>query len=304
MIQPKSKTLISIVGPTAVGKTAFSISIAKKLKAEIISSDSRQFFQEMSIGTARPSKAEMGKIKHHFIGHLSVKDEINAGLFEEQALALIERIHITQDIALLVGGSGLYQRAITHGLDNPPSNENTRKQLIEELNTKGIESLQAELKERDLLSYNKVDIKNPQRLLRALEACRVSGKPYSFYLNEEQKIRPFKIISIGLKLSREDLYLRINQRVDQMIENGLIEEARGLYPYKNLNALNTVGYKELFEVFDGLTTEKEAIEKIKKNTRNFAKRQLTWFKKYSNARWFVPDEFSEALAYIQEELEN
>jgi tRNA dimethylallyltransferase len=291
-----------VVGPTAVGKTKLSIELAQHFSTEIISADSRQFYKEMSIGTARPSVAELAAAPHHFVGHLSINEAFNAGQFEEATLELIKKVHQKHTAVIMVGGSGLYLRAVTHGLDNPPADESVRIELISELAEKGIEFLQAELLERDPASYHKIDLQNPQRLLRALETCRVSGRPYSFFLSHIEKTRSFKNISVGLNLSREELYQRINQRVDQMITDGLVNEARELYPFRHLNALNTVGYKELFEAFDGKITELEAIEKIKQNTRNFAKRQLTWFKKYSNARWFEPTQQQEITAFITQEM--
>jgi len=298
---PKS-FLITVVGPTAVGKTKLSIELAQHFNTEIISADSRQFYSEMRIGTARPSAVELNTSPHHFVAHISINQSFNSGQFEEASLQLINKLHQKNPVVIMVGGSGLYLRAVTHGLDNPPADESVRAQLISELEQKGIEVLQAELLERDPVSYHKIDLQNPQRLLRALETCRVSGRPYSYFLSHTEKTRPFKNISVGLNLPREELYQRINQRVDQMVKEGLINEARELYPHRHLNALNTVGYKELFELFDGKTSEAEAIEKIKQNTRNFAKRQFTWFKKYSNATWFEPQQTSDIIAFIEQEM--
>lgn len=282
-----SKYLISVVGPTAIGKTALSIKLAQHFKTDILSADSRQFYKEMSIGTAAPTKEELNTVKHHFIHHKSIQEDYNVGAFEKDALKTINELFKSHNIVIMVGGSGLYLNAITKGIDDFPEVEShIRKQLNEDFKIKGISYLQEKLKSLDLKSYNTVAIDNPHRLIRALEICIGTGKPYSSFLNKSKVDRPFKTITIGLTAERDIIYNRINQRVDMMIQDGLLEEARGLYPYKTLNALNTVGYKEMFHFFDGSWTLDFAISEIKKNSRRFAKRQLTWFRKDQNVVWF------------------
>ncbi|MHA7844132.1 MAG: tRNA (adenosine(37)-N6)-dimethylallyltransferase MiaA [Winogradskyella sp.] len=282
-----TKTLISIVGPTAIGKTALSIKLAQYFKTEIISADSRQFFKEMNIGTAVPSIEEQQAAKHHFIQHISIKDSYNVGDFERDAISKIIEIHKKNDVAIMVGGSGLYVKAITKGLDNfPDVDEDIRLELNQKLKNEGLEKLQNQLKELDLKAYNTIAIDNPQRLIRALEICIGSGQPYSSFLTNAYKSRPFNTISIGLNAERPIIYERINERVDMMVNNGLVSEAKELLPYKHFNALNTVGYKELFNYFEGEWTLDFAISEIKKNTRRFAKRQLTWFRKDDTIEWF------------------
>jgi len=297
-----TKFLIVVIGPTAVGKTALSIKLAQAFKTEIISADSRQFFKEMHIGVARPSEKELAAAKHHFIAHLSIHDNYSAGRFEEEALEKIRQLHANHEVVIMTGGSGLYVQAVTHGLDNPPASPEIREQLNIEFEEKGLEYLQEKLQNLDPEIYKTIDLYNHQRIIRALEVCLVSGKPYSYFLNHSAKERPFKTILIGLNLPREQLYQRINDRVDEMAKLGLVEEAKSLYPQKHLNALQTVGYKELFTAFDGQMSEEEAIEKIKQNTRNFAKRQLTWFKKYAAATYFEPNNWNEIYDYIQQEI--
>lgn len=282
-----NKILISIVGPTAIGKTALSIQLAKHFKTEIISADSRQFFKEMQIGTAAPSLEELRAAKHHFIHHKSIQDNYNVGAFEKDVLQTLDTIFKNDDIVIMVGGSGLYIDAVTKGLDYfPEVDKAIRETLNKELETSGLIELQKKLKTLDIHSYNTIAIDNPHRVIRALEICMGTGKPYSFFLNKDKTKRPFKIVTIGLTAGREVIYNRINERVDLMIHEGLLEEAKNLYKYKSLNALNTVGYKELFNYFDGIWTLDFAIYEIKKNTRRFAKRQLTWFKKDADIMWF------------------
>jgi tRNA dimethylallyltransferase len=279
------KYLIVIVGPTAIGKTALSIQLAKHYQTAVFSADSRQFFEEMEIGTAKPSRQEMQDIQHHFIGHKSIHEEYNAGQFELDALKAIEKHFENNNIAILVGGSGLYVNAVCKGIDDIPKDLTIRATLQHQLENEGLESLQEELKRFDPVHFSACNIKNPQRVIRALEVCRLTGNPYSsFRLNVDKK-RPFHIVTLGLDTHRDILYERINMRVDNMIAQGLVEEAQRLLSYRNLNALNTVGYKELFEYFDGQHTLTEAVDLIKQNTRNFAKRQLTWFKKNSTTYW-------------------
>ena len=283
-----SKSIITIVGPTGIGKTDLSIFLAKSLKSEIISADSRQFYKEIPIGTAAPSKNELNHIQHHFIHNKSIKENYSVGEFEMEALSKIRTLHKKYNTLIVVGGSGLYINSILYGLDNfPKIDSKVRVDLNKDLKDNGIEFLQNELKNNDVLSYSKIDIKNPHRLIRALEIFRGTGSTYSSFINNSKKqIREFKIINIGLTADRKIIYDRINKRVDNMIENGLIKEAKMVYKHKDLNALKTVGYKELFEYLSGECTLDKAIDEIKKNTRRFAKRQITWFKKQKNTTWF------------------
>jgi tRNA dimethylallyltransferase len=285
----KPKTLIVVAGPTAVGKTAVAIELAKKLNTEIISADSRQFYREMSIGTAKPSPEELAQAKHYFINSHSITENFSVGDFETQGLALLDDIFKKQDIAMLVGGSGLYIKAICDGFDKLPSaSPGVRERLNLEFKNEGILPLQEKLKIADPVYYSQVDLNNPQRLIRALEVFESTGIPFSSYHKSETNTRPFQCVKIGLNLPREILYQRINQRVDDMVKQGLVEEVRSLLPYRHLNALNTVGYSELFDHFDGKTDLTSAIELIKQNTRRFAKRQLTWFRKDKDITWYSP----------------
>ncbi|WP_347374394.1 tRNA (adenosine(37)-N6)-dimethylallyltransferase MiaA [Aequorivita sp. Q41] len=280
-------TLICIVGPTAIGKTALSIKLAKAFTTEIISADSRQFFKEMTIGTAVPSSEELAEASHHFIQHISIFDTYSVGDFEREAIQFLKKFFKKNQLAIMVGGSGLYIDAVVKGLDKfPETTSETRLLLNKDLNEKGIAFLQNELKIVDPNYFEKVDIYNPHRVIRALEIYRETGKPYSSFLKQKKTVRDFKTIFIGLTADRELIYDRINQRVDTMIHEGLLAEAESLVPYKNKNALQTVGYRELFEYFEGNLTQEEAISEIKKNTRRFAKRQNTWFKKNEAIQWF------------------
>ena len=280
-------TLITIVGPTAIGKTALSIQLAKTFSASIISCDSRQFFKEMTIGTAVPEPKELAAAKHYFIQNKSVFDSYNVGEFERDTLKKLEALFKENSIQIMVGGSGLYVDAVLNGLDYfPEVNPKIREALLFKLEKEGIEVLQKQLKELDLESYKLIAIDNPHRIMRALEVCIGSGIPYSTFKNKPKKQRNFNNIKIGLNTDREIIYNRINQRVDAMIDNGLIEEAKTLYAHKELNALQTVGYRELFSFFDGNFTKEFAVSEIKKNSRRFAKRQLTWFKRDKNTLWF------------------
>lgn len=282
-----SKFLISIVGPTAIGKTALSIKLAKHFNTEIISADSRQFFKEMTIGTAVPTSEELTSVKHHFIHHKSIEDEYNVGAFEKDAISKLEQLFKTQDIVVMVGGSGLYIDVVTKGLDEfPKIDTKIRNELNIKLKTVGLKVLQEQLKTLDLNTYNTIAIDNPHRVIRALEVCIGSGKPFSSFLNKNKTIRNFKTITIGLNAERSIIYNRINERVDKMIEESLLEEVKSLQSKQHLNALNTVGYKELFHYLNGEWTLDFAISEIKKNSRRFAKRQLTWFKKYEDTLWF------------------
>ncbi len=296
--------LISIVGPTAIGKTALSIKLAKHFNSEIISADSRQFYKEMNIGTAVPNKQELSAAPHNFIQHKSIEANYNVGDFEREAVLKIEQLHQKQPIAIMVGGSGLYVKAVTKGLDYfPEVDANIRTQLNKQFEEEGLVSLQKQLKTMDSKAYQTIAIDNPKRVIRALEICIGTGNPYSSYLTNPDKYRKFKTISIGLNAERSIIYDRINKRVDLMIENGLLEEAKALIPYKHLNALNTVGYKELFDYFEGNTTLEFAVSEIKKNTRRFAKRQLTWFRKDDSITWFdFETEAKEIIQFMEDKI--
>lgn len=295
------KTLIIIAGPTAIGKTALAIRLARHYKTEIISADSRQFYQEMAIGTAKPDPEELSTVKHHFIDSHSVKDTFTAGNFEKEALKVLEKLFIKHNQVIMVGGSGLFINAICNGFDElPVAKDEIRNQLNKDLKEQGIEYLQEMLKEVDPVYFAEVDIHNPQRLVRALEVYKTSGQTFSSYRSNVRKPRPFNIISIALNTDREKLYERINSRVDQMINSGLIDEVKGLLKYRHLNALQTVGYSEIFDYLDGKFSLEEAIERIKQNTRRFAKRQITWFKKSDSIRWFDPEDYDSILNYLNQ----
>lgn len=297
-----NKTLISIVGPTAIGKTNLAIQVAKHYNCEIISCDSRQFFKEMKIGTAVPSVEELAEVKHHFIQNKSIHETYSVGDFERDGLAFLENYFKTNDICVMVGGSGLYEKAITVGFDSfPDVDPKIREDLNQELEEFGIEKLQVELKESDPDYFAEVDIHNKQRVTRALEIFRGTGKPFSSFRNQNLNPRSFQIIKIGLELPREEMYDRINRRVDIMLNEGLMEEVKALAPLKELNALQTVGYRELFEYFDGNFTKEFAIEEIKKNTRRFAKRQMTWFKKDETVYWYSPQNLEEIILFIEKQ---
>ena len=295
------KFLISIVGPTAIGKTALSIQLANYFNTDIISADSRQFFREMQIGTAAPTQEELASATHHFIHHKSINESYNVGAFEKEALQLLDALFKNKDVVIMVGGSGLYADAVVKGLDDfPEIDSNIRETLNKQLASEGLESLQEQLKVLDIQSYNTIAINNPHRVIRALEICIGTNQPYSSFLNKEKSERPFNIISIGLTANRPIIYDRINQRVDQMMANGLLDEVKQLQSQQHLNTLNTVGYSELFKYLNGEWTLEFAISEIKKNSRRFAKRQLTWFKKDPNITWF---EFSDTLAHIIQHIE-
>ena len=282
-----AKTLIAVVGPTAIGKTALSIKLANHYNTEIVSADSRQFYKEMTIGTAVPSKEELSAAKHHFIQNLSVTEDYSVGDFERDGLALLEKLFKVQDIVILVGGSGLYVDAIVKGLNHfPDVDESIRLKLNDCLKNEGLEPLQNQLKTLDPKYFEKVDIHNPHRVIRALEICIGTQKTYTSFLEQDKEERPFNTITVGLEADRTKIYERINDRVDIMMAEGLLKEVKSLEPYKNYNALNTVGYKELFNYLDDEWSLEFAISEIKKNTRRFAKRQLTWFKKNSDTLWF------------------
>ena len=285
-----NKILISVIGPTAIGKTKLAILLAQHYNTEIISADSRQFFKEMNIGTAVPTSEELKLAKHHFIQHKRINEAYSVGDFERDAIEKLSSLFKTNEVVIMVGGSGLYVNAVTDGLNSFPTiSADVREVLNLELKEYGIEFLQEKLKQLDPAYFNKVDIHNPQRVIRALEVTIGSGKPYSSFIDKPKAERGFRVITVGIKADRAIIYDRINQRVDLMIAAGLLEEAKELLPYRNFNALQTVGYKELFNYFDDEWTLEFAISEIKKNTRRFAKRQLTWFLKNENTKWFDYD---------------
>lgn len=296
--------LIVVLGPTAIGKTALSIKIANYYNSDILSADSRQFYNEMQVGTAVPEPKELEAANHHFIQNRSIFENYNVGDFEVDALNCLHTLFEKHHIQVMVGGSGLYLNAVLNGLDNfPKVDGKIRDELNARLASEGLESLQNQLKELDELSYHDIAIDNPQRLIRALEICIGTNQPYSSFKTNSKKERDFETIKIGLTADRDILYDRINRRVDVMIQNGLLEEAKALLPHKNLNALQTVGYRELFAYFEGNTDKDFAVSEIKKNTRRFAKRQLTWFRKDQDINWFdFETPFDEISALIDSKI--
>lgn len=293
------KTLIVITGPTAVGKTALCLEIAKHFDIPIINADSRQIYRELRIGTAQPTKEQMQEVKHYFVGTLGLDDYYSASLFEQQVLECLEQQFLTNDYALLSGGSMMYIDAVCDGIDDIPTiDDETRALMKQRLADEGLEALVDELRRFDPEYYEIVDRQNPRRVVHALEICTMTGKTYTSFRKREKRQRPFQIIKIGLNRPREELYDRINQRVDQMMADGLLEEARSLYPLRHLNALNTVGYKELFDHLEGRWPLEEAVERIKGNTRRYARKQLTWYKKDERMKWFHPQETEQIISYI------
>jgi len=286
-----NKILLVIGGPTAVGKTEIAIRLAKKIGTEIISADSRQIYKELNIGTAKPNIEELSTVKHHFISTHSIHNYYNASMFEIEVLELLNTLFKQYDKVIMVGGSGLYIDAVCKGIDDLPTiDPEIRKNLTERYKNEGIESLRMEIKRIDPQYYEKVDLANHKRILKALEVYYMTGRPFSTFLTSQIKHRNFRIIKVALNRKRDLLHSIINQRVDKMINQGLIEEAKELYPFKYLNALNTVGYKELFAYFDNKMSLEEAIEKIKRNTRQYARRQISWFNRFNEYKWFDPDD--------------
>lgn len=300
------KYLITVIGPTAIGKTTLAIRLANYFKTEIISSDSRQFYKEMNIGTAVPTPSELAQVRHHFIQNRSIFEDYSVGQFERDALERLDLLFKNHEFAVLVGGSGLYVDAVLKGLDNFPDIDVTvRKELKKQLKDKGLTLLQDQLKMLDRESWEKMDLNNPQRLIRALEICLGTGKPYSSYLTDRQSKRYFIPIKIGIQADRKIVYERIEKRVDSMMKEGLLDEAKSLYPHKELNALQTVGYKELFNYLDGVWDLDFAIAEIKKNTRRFAKRQGTWFRKDEGIRWFdYQEDINKIIQYINAKIKS
>ncbi len=300
----KNKYLVVIAGPTAVGKTGLSILLAEEFGCEIISADSRQIYKEMIIGTSTPDHYELAKVKHHFIRTVSIHDKYNASKFETDVLLTLENLFKKTNIQILTGGSGLYIDAVCKGIDDfPDTDPELRKDILKRLDHEGIESLRKELKILDPVSYEKTDLRNPKRIQKALEISLMTGKPYSSFLSGIKKERPFRIIKIGLDMERKELYRRINERTVRMMENGLADEAKNLFPWKHINALNTVGYKELFEHFDGRMNLNEAISKIQANTRKYARKQLTWLRKNNEYTWFHPEETGKIKNFIIRQME-
>lgn len=301
-----SKFLITVLGPTAIGKTRLGIQLAEHFETEVLSADSRQFYREMRIGTAVPSDEELARVRHHFIQDRSVLEDYNVGSFEQDAIELLEDKFRTRKVMVMVGGSGLYVDAVLNGLDEfPEVDASVREKLVELLDEKGLEALQEMLQKLDPVSYERIDIQNRQRMVRALEICIGTGKPFSSFWMNRRKDRSFRSIKIGLRADRQLVYRRINERVDLMMEQGLLEEARRLYPHRDLNALQTVGYRELFAHFDGDLSLEEAVSEIKKNTRRFAKRQGTWFRKDEDITWFDHDEEpAKIIGFLKDRMEN
>ena len=299
------KTLVILLGPTGVGKTELCLSLAEELNTEIVSCDSRQFFRELKIGTAAPTEAQMQRVKHHLVGNLSIFDYYSCGRFEIDALKKLDELFLSKDVVLMTGGSMLYIDAICKGIDDIPNvDQELRDSLHERYANEGIDNILAELKLLDPEYYDLVDKKNHKRIIHALEICLTSGKTFSSFRKETAKARPFDIIKIGLNLPREELYDRINKRVDIMFEEGLLEEAKKFYPHRNLNSLNTVGYKELFEYFDGNWELDFAKNMIKQNSRRYAKKQLTWFNRDKDINWFRPDQQKEILSFLKNRLKD
>ena len=295
-------TLIVLIGPTGVGKTELSLRLAEYFHTCIVSCDSRQLYADLKIGTAAPTEPQLARVPHHFIGTLQLTDYYSAAQYESEAIDLLNRLFEIHSTVILTGGSMMYVDAICKGIDDIPTvDAETRQLMLQKYEQEGLEHLCAELKLLDPEYYKIVDLKNPKRVIHALEICYMTGKTYTSFRTQHKKERPFRIIKIGLKREREELYERINLRVDQMMEEGLEEEARNVYPYRHLNALNTVGYKELFKYFDGEWTLPFAVEKIKQNSRIYSRKQMTWFKRDEEIHWFHPDEEAEILQTILRE---
>lgn len=298
-----AKTLIVLLGPTGVGKTELSLRLAEKFNAEIISSDSRQIYKDMTIGTAAPTVDELNRVKHHFVGQLALTDYYSAAQYESDVIRFLENYFREHDTALMTGGSMMYIDAVCKGIDDLPTiSESLRNKIIGIYETEGLDPIREQLKTLDPDYYNQVDLMNPKRVIHALEICLMTGKPYSSLRTNTIKQRPFSILKIGLLRDREELYNRINLRVDKMMQDGLLDEARRLYPYRHVNALNTVGYKELFAYFDGNFTLEEAVGKIKQNTRIYSKKQMTWFKRDPEIAWYHPEEEEQIADFIRNNL--
>ncbi len=296
-----NKYLVIVSGPTGVGKTGLCVELAERYDSQIISADSRQMYREMNTGTAAPSPDQLARVKHWFTGNLSIHDYYNASMFESEVMSLLGELFKNHRLIFMAGGSGLYIDAVCHGIDDLPAvNPELREDLAASFRNNGIEWLRSKLKKLDPDYYGRVDLRNPNRMLKAVEISLMTGKPYSSFLTGRKKKRDFEIIKTGLRLEREELYGIINRRVDSMIEQGLLEEAQQLYPYRNLNALKTVGYRELFDNFDGKISLETAIEQVKRNTRRYARRQLTWLSKYDDIYWFHPGDADGIIKLIKD----
>jgi tRNA dimethylallyltransferase len=296
----KNKYAIFLVGPTGVGKTEMAVRVAEALVTEIISADSRQVYKELKIGTAVPGPEHLSRVRHHLVHHRSVKDDYNASMFEVEALQVMAELYKKQDVVVITGGSGLYIKALIAGIDDVPGvDPDIRKRLLRRLDEEGLESLRFDLKKLDPATWASIDLKNPKRILKALEISLTTGKPYSSFLKRKSKNRDFTILKIGLNLDRPQLYARIERRVEDMMEDGLLDEVRACLAYRELNALNTVGYKELFDYIDGRISLDGAIHLIKRNSRRYARRQLTWFNRDDKIAWFRPDQFDEIMEHIR-----
>ena len=294
------KTLFVLIGPTGVGKTELSLSIAEMLGCDIVSADSRQMYADLKIGTAAPTSKELARVRHHFVGQLALTDYYSAARYEEEAMECLSKLFTQNDYALLTGGSMMYVDAVCKGIDDIPTvDTETRSFMMERYEKEGLETLCAELRLLDPEYYRTVDLKNPKRVIHALEICHMTGKTYTSYRTQSYKERPFRIIKIGLRREREELYERINRRVEIMMEQGLLEEVRSVLPYRHLNSLNTVGYKELFMYLDGEWTLDFAIEKIKQNSRIYSRKQMTWFKRDTEIHWFHPDETERIIHFVE-----
>ena len=297
------KNLIVLLGPTAVGKTELSLQLAERLGCPIISADSRQLYRDMTIGTAAPLPEQLARVPHYFIGTLALTDYYSAACYEEEAMALMQELFAQHDTLLLTGGSMMYIDAVCNGIDEIPTiSEEVRRAVVTRYEEEGLDVLLEELQRLDPDFYEKVDRRNPKRVIHAVEICRMTGQPYSSLRTETKKERPFDIVKIGLTRPREELYGRINSRVDAMMRDGLEAEARRLYPYRHLNALNTVGYNEMFAYFDGTYDLPTAVEKIKRNTRVYARKQMTWFRRDDTIVWFTPDDRLKLFAYVEKRL--
>ena len=298
-----AKYLIVIAGPTAVGKTGFTVNLGSELNTSVINADSRQVYHELTIGTAKPGPTDLEGVVHYFIGDRTLDTDFNAGIFERESMVVLDQIFKVSSTAILSGGSGLYIKAVCEGFDEfPDVNPKIRLELKQEFESAGLEPLKNELEQKDPVFFEKVDVSNSQRIIRALEVIRTSGQPFSNFRIQAQSKRSFTTIKIGLERPRQELYDRINLRVDSMIEMGLIDEVKKLKRYRNKQALQTVGYQEIFGYLDGNYDRDEAIRLLKRNSRRYAKRQMTWFKADTNIKWFHPDEFDQVVQYINQEL--
>lgn len=296
-------TLIVLIGPTGVGKTELSLKIAEHCHTEIISSDSRQLYADLKIGTAAPTPEQLKRVPHHFVGTLQLTDYYSAARYEEEVMEKLKELFQTHSSVVMTGGSMMYIDAVCKGIDDIPTiDSDTRELMLKRYEKEGLEALCAELKLLDPEYYAQVDVKNPKRVIHALEICYMTGKTYTSFRTRSQKKRPFNILKIGLRREREELYERINRRVDLMMEEGLLEEAKRVYPYRSLNSLNTVGYKELFKFLDGEWELPFAIEKVKQNSRIYSRKQMTWFKRDADITWFRPDQETEIMEYISRQI--